>query len=299
MSEGPPISGQGAVPPPAQPAVPAGWYPHPTAPGWEAYWTGAGWGTETRAAQPPAPVAPAAPAAVPAAAATEVQATEPVADVQPQPQVAEPLPVQPEPQVAQPFVPEPQPEVVQPEPVDAQPAAAVPAAAVLPAAAVSATAAAPEAAASSGRSESSLPVILCFLGAIVAIVGSFLPAATSDVFVDIADNTMFAAGYGIAVIVAAALGAIIAAYCYVKGSRTWLPILLGIVVAGIAVYAGTKGLDDISPQDPNVAALATKATGDVSGTPSTGIFAVGAGGILMILGGIGLARKRRQASPAS
>ena len=123
------------------------------------------------------------------------------------------------------------------------------------------------------------------LGAIVAIVGSFLPAASSDVFVDIADNTMVAAGYGIAVIAAAVIAAVIAAYCYLKAVRSWLPVVLGVVVIGIAVYAGTAGLD-ITPEF-----IPAGIQADDSGSPSTGIFAAGLGGLLIVLGGFGIARE--------
>ena len=97
---------------------------------------------------------------------------------------------------------------------------------------------------------------------------------------------MVAAGYGIAVIAAAVIGAAIAAWAYVKAARTWLPILLGAVIVVIAVYAGTAGLD-VTLDFPITASLRR------CGDPSTGIFAVAAGGLLMVLGGIGLARESR------
>jgi len=257
MTEDPSTSGSGAEPgqqpQPAQPEVAPGWYPHPTAPGWEAYWTGSGWGTETR----PAP-APAAPAGAEQAAAQP--AAQPAAQEPAQPAAQETATTSPEP-------------VTQAAPVTAG-AAAGPRTAGPPAA---------------DRADSSLPAILCALGALVAVVGAFLPQAKLDamgVSADIADNTMVAAGYGIAVIAAAVIGAAIAVWAYLKAARTWLPILLGAVIVAIAVYAGTAGLDvtldfPITGMDPDDA------------DPSTGIFAVGAGGLLMILGGIGLARESR------
>ena len=140
------------------------------------------------------------------------------------------------------------------------------------------------------RSDSALPAILCILGALVTVVGAFLPQAKLDFSgtpVDLADNTMVAAGYGIAVIAAAVIGAAIAAWAYVKAARTWLPILLGAVIVAIAVYAGTAGLDVTPDFAPSGLSL------DDAGDPSTGIFAVAAGGLLMVLGGIGLARESR------
>jgi hypothetical protein len=278
VSEGPPTSGpadpgQGQAQP-AQPEVPAGWYPHPTAPGWEAYWTGSGWGAETRPAQqqPPPPAAPVEQqAATPAAeaqgasgqavgdqiGAEEYAGTEPVTEVRAAPEQR------------------------------AEPAATVP-----PAAAATAAPAA-AAAGDEERSRSALPTLLCVLGALVAIVGAFLPAAKLEfdgTSIDLLDNTMVAAGYGIAVIAAAVLGAAIAIWAYVKGAASWLPILLGVVILAIAVYAGTAGLD----VTPDFGTLGSNATVDVdAGDPSTGIFAAAVGGLLMILGGIGLARARR------
>jgi len=261
MNEGSPTSGSGEPgSAPAQPDVPAGWYPHPTAPGWEAYWTGGGWGTETRPAQaqpevPPAPAAEPQTATQPAEAAAQQQAA-----AQQSAAASEPATAQ---QPAQ--------------------AAAMPA----PATATTATTASP--AAERSRSESALPVIVCVLGAVVAIVGSFLPQAKLDfngTEVDLADNTMVAAGYGIAVIAAAVIAAGLAIWAYAKAARTWLPILLGAIIVAIAIYAGTAGLDVTPDFAPPGLSL------DDAGDPSTGIFAVGAGGLLIVLGGIGLARNR-------
>jgi hypothetical protein len=269
MSEGPPTSrpaesGQGQP----QPEVPPGWYPHPTAPGWEAYWTGTGWGADTRPAQQQAP--PAAPpaeqqAATPAAEA-QGAATEQPAAVPQQPVREEPTEVRAAPE---------------------QRAAATAAPAAATAAPAAATAGGEE------RSGSALPMLICVLGALVAVVGAFLPAAKLDfdgTSVDLVDNTMVAAGYGIAVIAAAVLGAAIAIWAYVKGAASWLPILLGIVVLGIAVYAGTAGLD----VTPDFGTLGPGQPVDTDAAdPSTGIFAAGVGGLLMVLGGLGLARSRR------
>ncbi|HWO49752.1 MAG TPA: hypothetical protein VNM42_07780 [Solirubrobacterales bacterium] len=261
MNEGSPTSGSGEPgSAPAQPDVPAGWYPHPTAPGWEAYWTGGGWGTETRPAQaqpevPPAPAAEPQTATQPAEAAAQQQAA-----AQQSAAASEPATAQ---QPAQ--------------------AAAMPA----PAPATTATTASP--AAERSRSESALPVIVCVLGAVVAIVGSFLPQAKLDfngTEVDLADNTMVAAGYGIAVIAAAVIAAGLAIWAYAKAARTWLPILLGAIIVAIAIYAATAGLDVTPDFAPPGLSL------DDAGDPSTGIFAVGAGGLLIVLGGIGLARNR-------
>jgi len=259
MNEGSPTSGSGEPgSAPAQPDVPAGWYPHPTAPGWEAYWTGGGWGTETRPAQaqpevPPAPAAEPQTATQPAEAAAQQQAA------------AQQSAAASEPATAQ------------------QPAQA----AAMPAPTTTATTASP--AAERSRSESALPVIVCVLGAVVAIVGSFLPQAKLDfngTEVDLADNTMVAAGYGIAVIAAAVIAAGLAIWAYAKAARTWLPILLGAIIVAIAIYAGTAGLDVTPDFAPPGLSL------DDAGDPSTGIFAVGAGGLLIVLGGIGLARSR-------
>ena len=293
--------------------MPAGWYPHPTAPGWEAYWTGEGWGPDTRPAQPPAPAVPSGAQEQEAVAAEPVVAQEPVAaePVAAEPVAAEPVAAATAGRRAEPVAAEPTPEPYTPEtpaaaePVAADPVGAVPASTeqqaatdaggppgAPPGAAATATAAAvPAKGASAGaRSDSSFPVILCVLGALVAIVGAFLPEAKLDLNgtpIDLADNTMVAAGYGIAVIAAAVLGAAIAAWAYVKTKRTWIPVLLGVIIVAIAVYAGTAGLDvtpDFAPQGLSI---------DDGGSPSTGIFAVGVGGLMMLLGGIGLARENR------
>jgi hypothetical protein len=266
---------------PAQPAVPAGWYPHPTAPGWEAYWDGAAWGAETRPAQQPA-----APAA------------EPVTEAQPQ--AAETTPGA---------------EAAVPAAGVAAGGAAAGQQAAVPAAEVSATTttaqtaapAAVPAQAPAERSDASLPLVLSLLGAVVAIVGSFLPMASVDVF-DLADNTLVGQQFGIAVIAVAVIGAIIAGYSYLKAYRTPLVILLGVVIVAIAVYAGLVGVDDMEASglpnlnglggagqspDPQTLDTISQATqgGDLEPSASTGIFVTAVGGLLMLLGGIGIARQ--------
>ncbi|MEZ5073399.1 MAG: DUF2510 domain-containing protein [Solirubrobacterales bacterium] len=279
----------------AQPAVPAGWYPHPTAPGWEAYWDGAAWGTETRPAQAAAVPAgqPAQTAAEPAQAAGAEQYAQAAA--------AEPAQAAGAEQYAQAAAAGP----AQAAGTEQYAQAATPAAA----GAVSA-AAVPAASRAEARSDSSLPAVICILGAVVAIVGAFLPMGSSDI-VDLADNTMVAQTYGLAVIAAAAIGAVVAAIAYVKASRTWLLVLLGVVVIAIAAYAGLAGVDDLEAtglpnlpsiggtggQTPDPKALEEIARAAESGSaepsPATGVFVTGAGGLLMLLGGLGLMRGPR------
>ena len=151
------------------------------------------------------------------------------------------------------------------------------------------------------RSNSSLPVVLCVLGAIVTIVGAFLPLATSSFEgIDFTDNTFVGQGLGIAVIAVAVLDAALAVWSYLQGNRTWLVVLLGVVIVAIAAYMGLVGIDDLSPDIPVVSSPGGgQFSGDLSeainpdAAPSTGIFAVAVGGLLMALGGIGLARENR------
>lgn len=310
MSEGPPTSGSGAKPEgqpaqPVQPEVPAGWYPHPTAPGWEAYWTGSGWGPDTRPAQaaPEPPEAQPAQEAQPAAqqaqqAQTEVQPTAGTAAAaagagaaaQAQPAQAEPAEVTPAAGTSGTATADPA----------ATAGGAPPGAAATPAAAAAVATAPKE------RSDSSLPVVLCVLGAIVAIVGSFLPMASSSFDgIDFVDNTLVGQSFGIVVIAVAILGAVLAAWSYLKGNRTWLVAVAGVVIIAIAAYMGLVGVDDLTPDVPVPATSgggnggSTQFSGDLAeainldASPSTGIFAVAVGGLLMALGGIGLARENR------
>lgn len=247
MSQGPPTSsgGEGQQPQqPQQPVTPPGWYPHPSAPGWEAYWDGQAWGTETRPA--------ATPQASPEPTYGEPQQAAPAQQPQQQAQAHQ--------------------QVVSAE---RQPAAAQPVPAAVP---------------PGGEQSSSLPPIVCVLGAVVAIVGCFLPVASSSSIAEIADNTLIAAGYGYAAIVAALLGAGAAVYYYVKGGRSWLPIILGAVVLAIAAYAGTIGLDPVPAA--GTTQVITDPGGSVDeGSPSTGVFLTAIGGILIILGGLGISRE--------
>ncbi|MFN8111629.1 MAG: hypothetical protein U0R51_00365 [Solirubrobacterales bacterium] len=294
MSEGPPTSGSGAEPgaEPAQPAVPAGWYPHPTAPGWEAYWTGTGWGTETRQAQAaPAPAAPETPA-------------EPQGQTEVQPDAGVAAAGAGQAAQAQPAAQTPAQEASAQGATDQTSAAA---GGAPPGAAATATAAGATAAAPKERSNSSLPVVLAVLGAIVAIVGSFLPLATSSFDgIDFADNTMIGQSFGLAVIAVAVIGALLAVFSYLKGNRTWLVVLAGVVIIAIAAYMGLSGINDLTPDIPVPTGVGggggqgqIQISGDLSeainpdASPSTGIFAVAVGGLLMALGGIGLARENR------
>ena len=77
-------------------------------------------------------------------------------------------------------------------------------------------------------------------------------------------------------------------------------VLLGVVIIAIAAYMGLVGIDDLSPDIPVVSSPGGgQLSGDLSeainadASPSTGIFAVAVGGLLMALGGIGLARENR------
>ncbi len=137
--------------------------------------------------------------------------------------------------------------------------------------------------------------------------------ATSDIDgLDIADNTLFAAGYGIAIIALAVIAAGVASYFYLKGRSTWIVVLLGVVIVGIAAYVGLAGLERPGRQHRR-AALGLRGrrqrrecrsggdrryrpeqrgpVGAVDGTASTGIFAAGVGGLLLVLGGIGISRQ--------
>ena len=103
------------------------------------------------------------------------------------------------------------------------------------------------------------------------------------------------------------IGAIVAAYCYLKGTRTWLVILLGVVIVAVAAYVGLADLpdvdslagaapatDNLSPDQVEQLEQAIAESGspiETDASPSTGIFAAAAGGLLMVIGGIGISRQ--------
>lgn len=118
------------------------------------------------------------------------------------------------------------------------------------------------------------PVVMALIGAVLAIAGAFLPAADSAAVLGITDNSLIEKGDGIFMALLGAVGGI-AAYAgrYGEG-RNLIPLVCGIILLGLAYYAGTS--------IELVNGLGKPITGD----PGVGIYAVGAGGIFMVIAGV-------------
>jgi hypothetical protein len=118
--------------------------------------------------------------------------------------------------------------------------------------------------------------ILMLVGAAVTVVGLFLPWMEASTLAPIQENTLIQRGGGWL-----ALGGAIAAAASAWASRTstgrnWTGIVLGLLIIGYAIYAGTgERLELFNAAGERVA----------EGTPGIGLFVVGAGGLLIAIGG--------------
>ena len=122
--------------------------------------------------------------------------------------------------------------------------------------------------------------------AVLAVISVFLPRVESDTFIRVQENTLIQSGDGW-LLVGCALGLAGAAYrAYRERTRTWAVLILGIVICGFAVYAGSGDR------------LKLESAGSVFGeqvtdtaSPGVGIYAAGSAGVLAIFAGWSLAGK--------
>ncbi len=123
--------------------------------------------------------------------------------------------------------------------------------------------------------EVSLRLVLGVLGAIVAVIGIFLPHAESASLLHIANNTLISSSDGVVVLVIALAGAAAAVRDSSKPKLSWSLALLGLVLIGVAFFEAS------GEQLKVVNGLGQ----EVEATAGAGVWAVGIGGALMVAAG--------------
>jgi uncharacterized protein UPF0547 len=124
---------------------------------------------------------------------------------------------------------------------------------------------------------------LVLFGAAVAIVGTFLPRAETTAFTlsGIQQNTLLQDGDGVLIIVVAVILAVVAFNGWMAGARRSVAIfLISACLIGLAVYEGTGSQSALYRINPDGSPGA-----QVESSAGIGIYAVGVGGLLGILGG--------------
>lgn len=126
---------------------------------------------------------------------------------------------------------------------------------------------------------------LAGLGALLAVIGVFLPHLNSTTFARIADNTLIQSGDGW-IVLGLALGAVFALYSAYqgRGNGTIVPIVCGLGLIGLAIYEGTGSRTELQSTGPFARSLGLSATS--SGSPGVGLYVVGIGGALLVIGGL-------------
>jgi hypothetical protein len=135
---------------------------------------------------------------------------------------------------------------------------------------------------------SPIALALAGLGAVLIVIGTFLPRAESKQFITVADNTLIQSGEGWAFI-GLAVGIAAAAYAaYSRSRRGWAVTVLGGIVIALAIYNGTGDRLKLESLYPGARATFGLSTTEQA-SPGTGIYMVGAGGAIALFGGLGLA----------
>jgi hypothetical protein len=123
-------------------------------------------------------------------------------------------------------------------------------------------------------------LLLGLLGAIAAVIGTFLPHAESASLLHIAHNTLISTGDGLIVIVLALGGGGAAIRDASKSSLSWSLIVIGVVLAGLGVLEA----------QPDQLKVVNGLGQEVEATAGPGVWAVGIGGGLIALAGLARGR---------
>ena len=130
-------------------------------------------------------------------------------------------------------------------------------------------------------------ISLAIAGATLMVVSSFLPRVESTTFATVTDNTLIASNEGF-FIIGVAVGVVVATYTtYERSRQSWDVFIGGLLGIAAAVYAGTGDRLDLE----SVSALGSplRASLTESASPGVGIYAAGAGAMLIVYGGLLLA----------
>jgi hypothetical protein len=118
-------------------------------------------------------------------------------------------------------------------------------------------------------------LVLGVLGALAAVVGTFLPHAESATVLHIAHNTLISSSDGVIILILALAGGAAAVRDSSKGGLSWPLALIGAVLIAVAFFEGG------SEQLQVVNGLGQ----EVETTTGSGVWAVGIGGWLMVAAG--------------
>jgi hypothetical protein len=139
------------------------------------------------------------------------------------------------------------------------------------------------------RSDFQLGIGLGFAGALVLLVSVFLPLADSKQFVHVAENSLIQHGEGWLVVGLALAAAGISYRILVgEGSPIWLMVAGGAAL-GLSVVFGTSDslltLTSTAPEELGVLEELESIAEPERASPGIGIYAVGLGGLLVLIGG--------------
>lgn len=123
-------------------------------------------------------------------------------------------------------------------------------------------------------------LVLGILGAIAAVIGTFLPHAESASLLHIAHNTLISTGDGLIVIVLALGGGGAAVRDASKPSLSWSLIVIGVMLAGLGALEA----------QPDQLKVVNGLGQEVEATAGPGVWAVGIGGGLIALAGVARGR---------
>jgi len=122
--------------------------------------------------------------------------------------------------------------------------------------------------------------------AALAVISVFLPRVESDTFIRVQENTLIQSGDGW-LIIGCAIGIAGAAYrAYRDRTNTWAVLVLGLVIVGFAVYAGSGERLELE----SAGSVFGEQVADTA-SPGIGIYAAGAAGAIAIFAGWSLAGK--------
>ena len=125
---------------------------------------------------------------------------------------------------------------------------------------------------------------LAIAAAALAVISVFLPRVESAAFLRIQENTLIQSGDGW-IIIGCAIGIAGAAYrVYRDRANTWAVLILGLVILGVAIYAGSGDRLELK----SAGSVFGEERTDI-GSPGIGIYAAGAAGVLAIFAGWSLA----------
>jgi hypothetical protein len=120
---------------------------------------------------------------------------------------------------------------------------------------------------------------LALAGAALAVIAVFLPRVESTTFAKVQENSLIQSGDGWLFIIAAVLVTAAIYRAYQQRRKTMAPIIIGVFVIGLAIYNGTGDRMELAGSSLLGETISETAT------PGVGIYAAGAGGLLMTLGG--------------